>query len=141
MLHGRKIDDFVIITIDSTTADNHESTFVIGTNDLENDTGAHTNLYSSQVEGAFGWFGNSIDSGNITAIICYSNCDHNHVLMMNYFLIVTKSPVLRINYFLIVTVRRVLIMKLILNMTLKRKFMMKLVLIGTLVCLRMNLSD
>ena len=32
-------------TIDSTTVDNHESTLGTGTNDLENDTGAHTSLY------------------------------------------------------------------------------------------------
>ena len=44
MFHGRIIDDFSITTVDSTTADNHESTLGTGTNDLEDDTGAHTNL-------------------------------------------------------------------------------------------------
>ena len=43
---------------------------------MENDTGAHTNLYSGQVEVAFGLFGNSINTGNITANISGSNCDH-----------------------------------------------------------------
>ena len=37
---------------------------------------AHTNLYSGQVEGAFGLFGNSINIGNITTNISHSNCDH-----------------------------------------------------------------
>ena len=41
MFYGRIIDDFSIITITSTTADNHDSTVGTGTNDLENDTGAH----------------------------------------------------------------------------------------------------
>ena len=38
MFHGRIIDDFSMTTIDSTTADNHESTLGTGTNDLEDDT-------------------------------------------------------------------------------------------------------
>ena len=67
---------FSMITVDSTTADNHESTLGAATNDLGNDTGAHTNLYSGQVEGAFGLFGNSINTGNITVNISGSNCDH-----------------------------------------------------------------
>ena len=65
-----------MITIDSTPADNHESTLDTGTNDLGNDTRAHATLYSGQVEGACGLFGNSIDTGNIAANISGSNCDH-----------------------------------------------------------------
>ena len=58
VFHSRIIHDFSMITLDSTTADNHESTLSTGTNDLGNDTRAHTNLYSGQVEGAFGLFCN-----------------------------------------------------------------------------------
>ena len=47
-----------------------------GTNDLGNDTRAHTTLYSGQVERACGLFGNSIDTGNIAVTISGSNCDH-----------------------------------------------------------------
>ena len=39
MFHGRIINDFSMITVDSTTADNHESTLGIGTSDFWNDTG------------------------------------------------------------------------------------------------------
>ena len=60
---------------DSKTPD-YESTLGTGTNDLENDTRAHTNLYSIHIEGAFGLIGNFIDTGNITANINSSNCDH-----------------------------------------------------------------
>ena len=69
-----------MMTIDSTTADNHESTLGTGTNDLETDTGAHTNLYFGHIEGAFGLFGNSIDTDNCIHESCVddetnSNCD------------------------------------------------------------------
>ena len=74
--HGRIIDQFTIITVDSTPADNHESILGTGTNDLGNDTRAHTTLYSGQVEGACGLFGNSIDTGNIAANISGSNYNH-----------------------------------------------------------------
>ena len=74
--HGRIIDQCTMITVDSTPADNHESTLGTGTNDYRNDTRAHTTLYSGQVEGACGLFGNSIDTGNIAANISGSNCDH-----------------------------------------------------------------
>ena len=74
--HGRIIDQFSMITVDSTTADKYESTLGTGTNDLGNDTRAHTTLYSCQVGGACGLFGNSIDTGNIVASISGSNCDH-----------------------------------------------------------------
>ena len=37
--------------------------------------GAHTNLYSQQVGGAFGLSGNFIDTGNITSTISGSNFD------------------------------------------------------------------
>ena len=60
MFHGRKIDDISMITVDSISADNHESNLGSGTNDLGNYTGAHTNLYPGQEEEAFGLFGNSI---------------------------------------------------------------------------------
>ena len=50
MFHGRIVDDFSMITVDSTTVDNHKSTLVTGTNDLGNDMWAHTSLYSGQVE-------------------------------------------------------------------------------------------
>ena len=73
--HGRIIDQFSMITVDSAPADNHKSTLGTGTNDLKNDTRAHTALYSGQVEEACGLFGNSIDTGNI-ADISGSNCDH-----------------------------------------------------------------
>ena len=76
MFHDRIIDNFSVMTIVSATADNHGSTLVTHTKDLDNDTGAHTNLYSGQVEGAFELFGNSIDIGNIIVNISGSNCDH-----------------------------------------------------------------
>ena len=76
VFHGRIINEFPMITVDSTTADNHESPLVTGTNDLRNDTRVHTTLYSDQVEGAFGLFGNLIDTCNIAAKIIGSNCDH-----------------------------------------------------------------
>ena len=47
--HGRIIDQFTMITVDSAPADNHESTLGTGTNDLGNDTRAYTTLYSGQV--------------------------------------------------------------------------------------------
>ena len=50
--HGRIIDQFSMITVESAPADNHERTLGTGTNDLGNDTRAHTTLYSGQVEGA-----------------------------------------------------------------------------------------
>ena len=73
---GRIKDQFTMITVDAAPADNHESTLGTGTNDLGNDTRAHTALYSGQVERACGLFGNSIDTGNIAANISGSNCDH-----------------------------------------------------------------
>ena len=98
MFHGRIMDDFSMTAVNSTTVDNHKSTLCTGTNDLEDDTGAHTKLSSGQVEGAFGLFGNFIYTGNISGF----NCDHKScvedkllltydhtLLMMNYFLIVT----------------------------------------------------
>ena len=54
MFQCRLKDDFSMIRGDSTTAHNHESTVGTGTNDLGKDTGAQTNLYSGQVERAFG---------------------------------------------------------------------------------------
>ena len=73
---GRIIDQFTMITVDSAPADNHESTLGPNTNDLGNGTRVHTTLYSGQVEGACGLFGNSIDTGNIAANINGSNCYH-----------------------------------------------------------------
>ena len=112
MFHGRIIDDFSMMTIDSTTAENHDRTLGIGTNDLENDTAAHTNLYSGQVEGALDYL--AIPLRLVT------------LLPTLVVLIVTMNPVLRMNYFLILTLKGVL--------------MMKLILIVILVWLRMNLS-
>ena len=57
-----------MITADSAPIDNHESNLGIGTNDLGNDSRAHTTMYSGQVEGACRLLGNSIDAGNIAAI-------------------------------------------------------------------------
>ena len=129
--HGRIIDQFSMITVDSVPADNHESTLGTGTNDLGNDTRAHTTLYSGQGEGAYGLFGNSIDTGNIAANISGSNCDHIYSVEDELLSIVTISPVLMMNYFLIVTLRRVLRMKLILIVTQRRRLRMKLILIVT----------
>ena len=66
---------FSMITVDSTMADNCESIFGTGTNDLGNDYGALTNLSSGQVERDFGLFGNSLDNGNIVANLSDSNFD------------------------------------------------------------------
>ena len=74
--HGGIIDQFTMITVDFAPSDNHECTLHTGTNDLGNDTRAHTTLYSGQVEGACGLFGNSIDTGNIAANTSGSHCDH-----------------------------------------------------------------
>ena len=117
-----------MITVDSAPADNHKSTMGTGTNDLGNDTRAFTTLYSGQVEGACGLFGNSIDTGSITANISGYNCDHIYSVEDEFT-------------FLIVTLRKVLRMKLILIVTQRRRLRMKLVLIVTLVRLRMNLSE
>ena len=65
-----------MITVVSAPADNHENTLGTGTNDLGNDTRAHTTLYSGWVERACGLLGNSIDTSNIAANISGSNCDH-----------------------------------------------------------------
>ena len=65
-----------MITVDSAMADNHANTLDTGTNDLGNDTRAHTTLYSGEVKGGCGLFGNSIDTGNIAANISGSNCDN-----------------------------------------------------------------
>ena len=68
--HGGIImEKFTMITVDSAPADNHKNTLGIGANDLGNDTRAHTTLYSGQVEGACGLFGNSTDTSNIAANI------------------------------------------------------------------------
>ena len=74
--HGRIIYQFSIIMVDPATADNHKITLCTGTNDLGNDTRANTTLYSGQVEGVCGLFGNSSDTGNIAANISGSKCDH-----------------------------------------------------------------
>ena len=76
MFHGRIMNDFSVLIIDSTTADNHASTLGTGTNDLEKDTGAYTNLYYGQVQETFGLIGKYTDTGNITAKIGGSNFDH-----------------------------------------------------------------
>ena len=76
VFHARIIDKFSMITVDSITADNHEGTLGTGTNDLGNDTRAHTTLNIWPSKGSFGLFGNSIDTGNIAANISGFNCDH-----------------------------------------------------------------
>ena len=76
--HGRIIDQFSMITVDSAPANDHESTLGTGTNDFGDDTRAHTTLYSGQVEGACGLFGNSIDAGNTAANISDSKCYHTY---------------------------------------------------------------
>ena len=76
MFHGRIIDDFSILKIDSTTAYIHESTMSTGLMIWRMILGAHTSLYSGQVEGMFGLFNSSIDTGIITANSSGSNCDH-----------------------------------------------------------------
>ena len=64
--HGGIImDKFPMITVDSAPAYNHKCTLGTGTNDLGNDTRAHTTSYSGQVEGACGLFGNSTDTGRV----------------------------------------------------------------------------
>ena len=70
------LNDLPILTIDSTTTDNHQGTLGIGTSNLDNSTRAYKKLYSDQVEEAFGLFGNSIDTVNTVARISCSNCDH-----------------------------------------------------------------
>ena len=67
MFHGRIIDDISATTIDSTTTEYHESILGTDINDLEDDSGPHTNLYSGKAERAFGLLGNSIDTCTITA--------------------------------------------------------------------------
>ena len=124
---GRIIDQFTMITVDSAPADNHESTLGTGTNDLGNDTRAHTTLYSGQVEGAVDYLAIPLILVTLLPTLVILIVTIYPVLRMYYFLIVTISPVLRMNYFLIVTQRRVL--------------RTKLILIVTLVCLRMNLSE
>ena len=104
MFHHGKIDDFPMLTIYSTTADNHESTLGTGTNDLENDTWAYTYLCSGKAAHAFELFSSSIDTGNMAANISGSNCGHKFCVKRNYFLIWTLGMA-------------VLIMKLTLNET------------------------
>ena len=106
--HGRIIDQFTIITVDSAPTDNHESTLGTGTDDLGNDTRAHTTLYSDQVEGACGLFGNSIDTGNTAAKSSDSNWDHIYSVEDELLSNCDHKSVLRMNYFLIVTLRRAL---------------------------------
>ena len=75
MFHVRIINEFSMLTIDSTTADNHQGTLSTGTNDLKDDTGSYTNHYPGQVEDMFGLFSNSIDTGNIAVNKSGSDCD------------------------------------------------------------------
>ena len=78
-----------MLTITSTTADNHESNLSTNVNDLENDTWAYTNLYSCHVEEAFELLSNSIDTSNITANIIGLNCDHKSSVDDELLVIVT----------------------------------------------------
>ena len=72
--HGMILDDFPMLTIDSTTSDNLVSTLDTGTNNSENDTEAHKNIYCGQVERVFGLFGNFVDTHSITVNINGPNC-------------------------------------------------------------------
>ena len=116
--HGRIIDQFSMVTIDSAPAGNHESTFGTGTNNVGNDTRAHTTLYSGQVERACGLFGNSIDTGNIAANISGCNCDHIYSVEDELLSNCDTKGTVQIKLILIVTQRRRLRMKLILFVTL-----------------------
>ena len=140
--HGRIIDQFSMITVDSAPADKHESTLGTGTNDLEDDTRAHTTLYSGQVEGACELCGNSIDIGNIVVNISGSNCYYIYSvedeLLSNCDCKSCGEDDLLSN---IVTLRRVLRMKLYLIVTQRRRFRMKVILIMILVWLKRNLSE
>ena len=75
--HGRIIDQFTMITVDSTPADNHESTLGTGTNDLGNDTRAHNNLILWSSRGSL-WNCLAIPLILVTLLpnISGSNCDH-----------------------------------------------------------------
>ena len=66
---------FSVCTIESTTADNHESTLGTSTNYLENDTEVHTPLLWPS-RWTFSLFGNSIDTGITTANINGTHCHH-----------------------------------------------------------------
>ena len=140
MFYGRIIDDFSILTIESTTADHYDSTLGTGTNDLENDSGVHTSLYSGQIERAFGLFGNSIDTGHITANISGSNFDYESCVEDELLLTCDHKFSVEEELLLIVTLKRMLMMKLILIVIVRRRLMMKLILIVTFVWLRMSLS-
>ena len=105
MFHGMTINSFSMITTDSITDDNHEITLGTGINDFEIYTGAHTNVYSGQVEGASGLFGDPINTVRL--------------LPQLLVLIVTMNPMLRMNCFLILSIYPVLMIKYILNVMLK----------------------
>ena len=83
-----------MITVDATTADNHENPLGTGTNDLGNETMAHTTLYYGQVEGAFGLFGNLLILATLLPTLVILIVTINTLLRMNYFLKLTIGPVL-----------------------------------------------
>ena len=139
-MSGRIIDRFSVITVDSAPADNHESILGTVTNDLGNDTRAHTTLYSGHVEGTCGLFGNSIDTGNIAANISGFNCDHIYSVEDKLLSNCDRKSCVDDELLSNLTLKRVLSMKLILIVTQRRR-LKKLVLIVTFVWLRMNLSD
>ena len=70
VFQGRIMYDFSMITVDSTTGDNHENTLGTGTNDLGNDTGAHKKpvLWPSR--------GSNCDHESCVEDELLSNCDH-----------------------------------------------------------------
>ena len=113
MFYGRIIDNFSMLTTDSTTADTHESMWDTGTNNLENDAGVYTNLHSGQVQTEKLFYYLAILLILVT------------LLLMLMILIVTLDPVLRMNYFQIVTLQIAM-------------FMIKLILIVKLFWVRMN---
>ena len=65
IFHGKIMDDFSMLIMDSTTAGKHESTLGNCSTYIRSDTEAHRNLYYGQI----GLFGNSTDTGNIVANI------------------------------------------------------------------------
>ena len=104
MFHGRKIDDCSMVKIDSTTTDNHESTFSAGTYDFENDTGTHKTFTLAK-------YRKLLNCLAIPLILL-------SLLPASVVLIVTTNPMLRMNYFLIMTLKRVVMMKPIVIVTL-----------------------
>ena len=106
MFHGRIIEGFSIMTIESTTADNHEITLGTGTNDLENVTGLTQTFTLAKWRELLECLAIPLILVTLLPTLVVLIVTMNPVVRMNYFLIVIISPVLRMNYFLIVTLNR-----------------------------------